>query len=236
MRLLMLYLDAAAAEMIAGFLRAASHNLKYVGIDALARVTRINAKCDFCTHQCPKAVSAEWPALHARECRRIRCDLIVHSKPCSAIHGGLATCCAAPSHCTCKPGWLWHHARSGVSLRPRVSTFAVVGHVRYAAEHQLAVVDCLEDPDDTLKKKTLELLFKMTKPNNVEVRSSSLGASVFHDADPGSSAKSIRYHVIPACEESSMQARLVDGPRAPLSLSVCRCVTSHPVLVRADYR
>ena len=40
---------------------------------------------------------------------------------------------------------------------------------RYAAEHQLAVVDCLEDPDDTLKKKTLELLFKMTKPNNVEV-------------------------------------------------------------------
>lgn len=71
--------------MIAGFLRSSSHNLKYVGIDALARVTRINAK--------------------------------------------------------------------------------------YAAEHQLAVVDCLEDPDDTLKKKTLELLFKMTKPNNVEVRS-----------------------------------------------------------------
>ena len=30
--------------MIAGFLRASSHNLKYVGIDALARVTRINAK------------------------------------------------------------------------------------------------------------------------------------------------------------------------------------------------
>ena len=42
--------------------------------------------------------------------------------------------------------------------------------VQYAAEHQLAVVDCLEDRDDTLKKKTLELLFKMTKPNNVEVR------------------------------------------------------------------
>ena len=31
--------------MIAGFLRATSHNLKYVGIDALARVTRINPKC-----------------------------------------------------------------------------------------------------------------------------------------------------------------------------------------------
>lgn len=41
---------------------------------------------------------------------------------------------------------------------------------KYAAEHQLAVIDCLEDPDPTLKKKTLELLFKMAKPNNVEVR------------------------------------------------------------------
>jgi hypothetical protein len=40
---------------------------------------------------------------------------------------------------------------------------------RYASEHQLAVIDCLEDPDVTLKKKTLELLYKMTKPDNVEV-------------------------------------------------------------------
>jgi AP-4 complex subunit epsilon-1 len=30
------------------------------------------------------------------------------------------------------------------------------------------VVDCLEDPDDTLKIKTLELLFKMTNKMNVE--------------------------------------------------------------------
>ncbi|CAD7698737.1 unnamed protein product [Ostreobium quekettii] len=40
---------------------------------------------------------------------------------------------------------------------------------RQAQEHQAAVMECLEDFDDTLKLKTLELLYKMTKPNNVEV-------------------------------------------------------------------
>ena len=74
---------SAAAEMIANFLKSSSHNLKYVGIDGLARIVRISPK--------------------------------------------------------------------------------------YAAEHQLAVIDCLEDPDETLKRKTLELLYKMTKANNVEV-------------------------------------------------------------------
>ena len=78
-----LYLTAA--EMVSAFLKSSNHNLKYVGIDALARIVRINPK--------------------------------------------------------------------------------------YATEHQVAVIDCLEDPDQTLKAKTLELLFKMTKPSNVEVGS-----------------------------------------------------------------
>jgi hypothetical protein len=41
---------------------------------------------------------------------------------------------------------------------------------KYAQEHQVAVIDCLEDPDETLKLKTLELLVTMTKVNNVQVR------------------------------------------------------------------
>lgn len=38
-----------------------------------------------------------------------------------------------------------------------------------AEQHQLAVIDCLEDRDDTLKRKTFELLYRMTKSSNVEV-------------------------------------------------------------------
>lgn len=73
----------AAAEIISRFLKSDSHNLKYMGIDALGRLIKIS---------------------------------------------------------------------------PEI-----------AEQHQLAVIDCLEDPDDTLKRKTFELLYKMTKSSNVEV-------------------------------------------------------------------
>ncbi|KAI4327904.1 hypothetical protein L6164_020313 [Bauhinia variegata] len=72
-----------AADVIARFLKSDSHNLKYMGIDALGRL---------------------------------------------------------------------------IKLSPQI-----------AEQHQLAVIDCLEDPDDTLKRKTFELLYKMTKSSNVEV-------------------------------------------------------------------
>lgn len=41
--------------------------------------------------------------------------------------------------------------------------------VRHAEAHQGAVIDCLEDPDPTLRKTTLELLAAMTHEENVEV-------------------------------------------------------------------
>eukprot|EP01029_Cantina_marsupialis_P031871 TRINITY_DN9314_c0_g2_i1.p1 TRINITY_DN9314_c0_g2~~TRINITY_DN9314_c0_g2_i1.p1 ORF type:complete len:955 (-),score=390.20 TRINITY_DN9314_c0_g2_i1:252-2777(-) len=44
----------------------------------------------------------------------------------------------------------------------------VKDHPRYTAAHQLAVLDCLEDSDDALKRKTLSLLYRMCNSRNVE--------------------------------------------------------------------
>lgn len=47
-------------------------------------------------------------------------------------------------------------------------------HPKYATAHQMAVLDCLEDSDETLKRKTLDLLYRMTNTQNVEIVCSKL--------------------------------------------------------------
>ena len=123
-------------EIIATFLRAASHNLRYTGIDVLARMVRV-----------PDAPLRQAAACHFSAAKPLQ-------EVCNAAKSAAAQLTSDNIRLGCGPQ---------VRLNPK-----------YAAEHQLAVIDCLEDPDPTLKKKTLELLFKMAKPNNVEVRQSSL--------------------------------------------------------------
>lgn len=39
----------------------------------------------------------------------------------------------------------------------------------YANDQQVAVIECLEDPDESMKVKSMELLYVMCRPANVEV-------------------------------------------------------------------
>lgn len=56
-------------------------------------------------------------------------------------------------------------------------------HPQYAAQHQLAVMDCLEDDDETLQRKTLDLLYRMTNVVNVEFIAEKLVEFLRHTTD-----------------------------------------------------
>jgi AP-4 complex subunit epsilon-1 len=45
----------------------------------------------------------------------------------------------------------------------------VATHPKLASEHQLMIVDCLEHPDESIRRVTLELLYKTTNSNNLEL-------------------------------------------------------------------
>lgn len=60
----------------------------------------------------------------------------------------------------------------------------VESHPQYAAAHQLAVIECLEDRDETLQRKTLDLLYRMTNPVNVEFITSKLLEFLRGTTDP----------------------------------------------------
>ncbi|KAJ8609184.1 hypothetical protein CTAYLR_008415 [Chrysophaeum taylorii] len=62
-------------------------------------------------------------------------------------------------------------------------THIVEQHPKYAAQHQLAVIECLEDVDDTLKRKTLDLLYRMINPVNVEFIATKLIQSLESSTD-----------------------------------------------------
>lgn len=54
---------------------------------------------------------------------------------------------------------------------------------KYALQHQVAVIECLNDPDETIQRMTLELLYTMTNPANVTVVAEKLLENLGTQAD-----------------------------------------------------
>ena len=71
--------------------------------------------------------------------------------------------------CAAVVGFFLRHSNKSVKYCGIEGLSCVVGvDATYAAEHQMAVIDCLQDSDETLVHKTLHLLHAMTNADNVE--------------------------------------------------------------------
>ncbi|KAG6778420.1 hypothetical protein POTOM_018284 [Populus tomentosa] len=114
----------AAADVIARFLKSDSHNLKYMGIDALGRLIKLSPEI------------AEQHQLAVIDCLEVRLLPLI---ACDTNH--FVGVCRA------------------IGFAPWLMLYPVI----------LTLYAYSVDPDDTLKRKTFELLYKMTKSSNVEV-------------------------------------------------------------------
>jgi AP-4 complex subunit epsilon-1 len=55
---------------------------------------------------------------------------------------------------------------------------------QFANDYQIIVVECLESSDETLKRETLELLYKMTNQDNIEFIIHKLMEQLKNNTDP----------------------------------------------------
>lgn len=63
-------------------------------------------------------------------------------------------------------------------------THIVRVHPNAATEHQMSIIDCLEDRDETLQRKTIELLVRITNPSNVTIIAEKLQRFLDRAVDP----------------------------------------------------
>jgi hypothetical protein len=169
----------------AKLLQSDNNNLKYLGVNALSAIVKVHVgSCYGC--DCVRADLSLSQASHSHHalcgavlCNSMRpaadtdylaaciCVMVHFPEPARmpAFMRGMQRCArflARDWVCACVRGCDDHQA-TWTSVR------ALQINPKAAAEHQMIVIECLEDPDETLKRNTLDLLFTMTNPKNIHV-------------------------------------------------------------------